>query len=216
MKHENVRACNVHGSSRIDSTPGMSAVPSTKKLLSVSAFLWSALWGFNASATPIGLVGDTIDAAVIRTIYDPFYGAGRVCCYGLDAPFQVADGDSDLKQYSNAFKLNIDNLSFDIDFLTQNGWQDGVVLRLSDLNFLPGQLVPFDLVLDTNLAGLTWSVGADYVDLNLYSIHQTPGSYIHGQFQVPEPDTLLLILLGLVGTWVIRRKETILGSMSHT
>ena len=177
-----------------------------QKLLSVMVFMWSALWGFNASATPVGLVGDTIDAAVIRTIYDPFYGVGRVCCYGLDAPFQVVDGDSDQKQYSSAFKLNVDNLSFDIDFLSLNGWQDGVVLRLSNLNFLPGQLVPFDLVLDTNLGGLTWTDGADYVDINLYSIHQTPDSYIHGQFQVPEPDTLLLIVLGLVATWVIRSK----------
>ena len=178
-----------------------------RKLLSVAVFMWSALWGFNASATPVGLAGDTIDAAVIRTIYDPFYGVGRVCCYGLDAPFQVVEGNSDQKQYSSAFKLNVDNLSFDIDFLSLNGWQNGVVLRLSNLNFLPGQIVPFDLVLDTNLGGLTWNVGAGYVDVNLYSIHQTPASYIHGQFQVPEPDTLLLILLGLVATWVIRSKS---------
>jgi hypothetical protein len=185
-----------------------------KKLLSVTVFMWSALCGFNASATSIGLVGDTIDAAVVRTIYDPFYGGGRVCCYGLDAPFQVVDGASDQKQYSGAFKVNVDNLSFDIDFLSLNGWQDGVVLRLSNLNFLPSELVPFDLVLDTNLAGLTWSVGADYVDINLYSIHQAPDSYIHGQFHVPEPDTLLLILLGLVATWVIRSKGKKQGNVS--
>ncbi len=177
-----------------------------KKLLSVMVFVWSALLGLNASASPVGLVGDTIDAALIRTIFDPFYGVGRVCCNGLDAPFQVIDGVSDSKQYSSAFKLNVDNLSFDIDFLSSNGWQDGVILRLSNLNFMPGQLVPFDLVLDTNLIGLTWSIGADYVDINLYSIHQTPDSYIHGQFQVPEPDTLLLIALGLFATWAVRGK----------
>lgn len=179
-----------------------------KKLLGVMVFMWGTLWGFNVSATPVGLVGDTVDAAVIRTIYDPFYGVGRVCCYGLDAPFQVVDGNSDQKQYSSAFKLNVDNLSFDIDFLSLNSWQNGVVLRLSNLNFLPDQLVPFDLVLDTNLGGLTWNVGADYVDINLYSIQQTPGSYIHGQFQIPEPDTLLLMLMGLVATWIFRRKRS--------
>jgi hypothetical protein len=177
-----------------------------RKLLGVTLLMSAALGGFNANATPIGLAGDTIDAAVIRTIYDPFYGGGRICCYGLDAPFQVVDGNSDQKQYSGAFKLNVDNLSFDIDFLSLNGWQDGIVLRLSDLNFLPGRLVPFALVLDTNLAGLTWSVGADYVDINLYSIRQTPESYIHAQFQVPEPDTLLLISVGLVAAWAVRRK----------
>lgn len=177
-----------------------------KKLLNMMVLMWSALWCFNASATPVGLAGDTIDAAVIRTIYDPFYGVGRVCCYGLDAPFQVVDGNSDQKQYSGAFILNVDNLSFDIDFLSSNGWQDGVILRLSSLNFLPGLLVPFNLALDTNLDGLTWSTGADYVDINLYSINQTPDSFIHGQFHVPEPDTFLLIALGLAITWTVRSK----------
>lgn len=178
-----------------------------KKWLSVAACMGSAFWGLSASATPVGLAGDTIDAAVVRTIYDPFYGVGRVCCYGLDAPFQVVDGASDQKQYSSTFTLDVDNLSFDIDFLSQNGWQAGVVLRLSGLNFLPGEILPFDLVLDTNLPGLTWSAGADYVDIDLYSIHQTPDSYIRGRFQVPEPDTFLLVLLGLSAAWVVRAKR---------
>jgi len=177
-----------------------------KKLLGLVVSMWVALWGLNANAAPVGLAGDSIDAAVVRTIFDPFYGVGRVCCYGLDAPFQVVNGNSDQKQYSSAFKLDVDNLSFDIDFMSLNGWQNGVVLRLSDLNFLPGQIVPFALVLDTNLGGLTWSVGADYVDINLYSIHQTPDSFIHGQFHVPEPDTILLILVGLVAAWVFSSK----------
>lgn len=178
-----------------------------KRLIGLAVSMWVAFWGLNANSAPVGLVSDTIDAAVIRTIYDPFYGVGRVCCYGLDAPFQVFDGNSDQKEYSGAFKLDVDNLSFDIDFMSLNGWQDGVVLRLSDLNFLAGHIVPFGLVLDSNLDGLTWSVGADYVDINLYSIHQTPDSYIHGQFKVPEPGTVLLTLVGLVAVWAIRRKR---------
>lgn len=169
-----------------------------KKLLGILVCLCAALSGINANAAPVGLVGDTIDAAVIRTIPDPYYGVGRICCYGLDAPFVVANGTSDQKQYSSSFKLNVDNLSFDIDFLSQNSWQNGIVLRLSDLDFLPDMIVPFTLSLDTNLSGLTWTVGADYVDINLYSIHQTADSYIHGQFQVPEPGTLLLLLAGLL------------------
>lgn len=174
-----------------------------KKLLVLIVFVWSALWGVNANAVPVGLLGDTIDAAVVRTIHDPFYGIGRVCCYGLDAPFQVVDGVSDQKQYSGAFKLNVDNLSFDIDFLSSNGWQNGVVLRLSGFNFLPGQILPFDLILDSNLNGLTWSVGADYIDINLYSIRQTPNSYIHGQFLVSEPGIASLIVAGLIFTLLI-------------
>jgi hypothetical protein len=208
MKKENVRARKVRDGNHFDSAPMISGAAFIKKLFGMTALMGCALSGFNANATPIGLAGDTIDAAVIRTIPDPFYGVGRVCCYGLDAPFQVADGNSDQKQYSGAFTLDVNNLSFDIDFLTQNGWQAGVVLRLSNLNFLPGQLVPFDLVLNSNLPGLTWSAGADFVDINLDSIQQTPNSYIHGQFQVPEPGTLLLIFLGLIGTWVIRNKRT--------
>lgn len=180
-----------------------------KKLLGTMAIIWGAMWMSNASAAPVGLVGDTIDAAVIRTITDPYYGGGRICCYGLDAPFQVLDGSADQRQYSSSFKLDVDNLSFDIDFLSFNRWQDGIVLRLSGLNFLPGQMLPFDLVLDTNLSGLTWSVGADFVDINLYSFRQTPTSYIHGHFavaEIPEPGAALLLLAGLLASVVVGMK----------
>lgn len=176
-----------------------------KKTWLIAVALLGLCGSVPANAAPIGsglgLVGDTVDAAMIRTIPDPYYGFGRICCHGLDAPFQVADGTADQKNYGSSFLLNVDNLSFDIDFLSAGGWQRGIVLRLSGLNFLPGQVLPFDLDIDTNIAGMTWSVGADYVDIHMDSIVRTSASYIRGSFNVtaiPEPEVILLLLTGLV------------------
>lgn len=154
-----------------------------------------------AVADSYGLEGDSVDASVIRTIYDPFYGVGRINGYGLDSPFVVSQGNSDQKEYSGAFILNVDNLSFDVDFLSSNSWQEGLILRISDLNFSSNLLTSFSLVVQTNLSGLTWTQGSDFVDINLFSFHQEPRSYIHGQFvitSVPEPSNLALLMVGLL------------------
>ena len=55
----------------------------------------------NSLASSTGLEGDEIDAAMIRTIDSYSYGLGRICCYGLDAPFIVENGTSDQQQYSS-------------------------------------------------------------------------------------------------------------------
>ncbi len=167
----------------------------------ISCLALSSIFCNLAIADSFGLEGDSVDASVIRTIYDPFYGVGRISGYGLDSPFVVSQGSTDQKEYSGAFILNVDNLSFDVDFLSSNSWQDGTILRISDLNFSSNLLTNFNLIVQTNLSGLTWSQGSDYVDINLFSIHQEPSSYIHGQFvvtSIPEPSNLALLMVGLL------------------
>ena len=72
----------------------------TNIFLLICLFIFST----NTIAVPIGLEGDEIDAAMIRTIDHPFYGVGRICCYGLDSSFVVENGLSDQKQYSSSLK----------------------------------------------------------------------------------------------------------------
>jgi len=160
-------------------------------------------------AGPIGLEGDEIDAAMIRTIDDPFYGSGRICCYGLDAPFVVENGLGDQQQYSSSFLLNVESFSFNIEYISQFGsWQEGLVLRLSDLDFGGAQILE-GLSIDTNVDGLTWFAGENFVDIHLGGTEQ--GGFINGSFlvaSVPEPSSLLLLTLSL-GFLLLRRRNTI-------
>lgn len=168
------------------------------------------LFSMEAGATPIGLSGDTIDVAVIRTIHDSFYGSGRILNNGLDEPFQVVDGNSDKKKYSGAFIIDVDSLSFYIDFLSLNSWQEGTVLRISDLDFIPNETVPFSLDIETNIGGLTWCTGVDYIDIDLFSIRQNADSFIRGELvvaPVPEPATFSMLFAGLAGLLRVSRKK---------
>lgn len=169
-----------------------------------------------ATAGLMGLVGDEIDAAMIRTIYSPLYGSGRICCYGLDAPFTVQNGTADQQQYSSSFLLDVNDFNFQVDYIGFGGWQDGIVLRLSDLDFDGGGLLS-GLVIDTNVSGLTWSFGEDYVDLNIGGTKQNSGLYISGTFQVsnvPEPSGISLLLAAAAMFSLLKRRTTCINEVS--
>jgi len=165
-----------------------------------------------AHAGPVTLAGDQIDAAMIRTI-DTGYGLGRISGYGLDAPFVVQDGNADQHQYSSAFKLNVDGNSFSIWFLSMAGWQDGIFLRLSDLDFSPMGSTLSSVNVDTNLVGYTLAAGPDWVDIGLGGTHFTAGTYFTGTFDVssvPEPASMALVSLGLLAVSALRKRREIL------
>ena len=151
------------------------------------------------------LEGDTVDAAMIRTI-DVGYGLGRVVGYGLEGPFVVVDGSTDGQQYSEHFVLDIDGDRFTVDFLGQftSGWQEGTVLRLSDLDFSPASVL-HGLDVDTNLVGYTLTLGSDFIDIGLGETQFSGATFFNGTFRVsqvtaiPEPTTLALMLAGLLG-----------------
>lgn len=163
----------------------------------------------HAGAT--GLAGDTIDAAVIRTI-DNGYGLGRIMGYGLDKAFVVVDGSDDLRKYSGAFTLDVDDMGFEIQFLDLAGWQAGTVLRLSDLDFgSPGTGFLSGVDVSTNLSGVTFNHGADFLDIRLGGTSFTPDTYVHGTFlvtAVPEAGTFSLLALGLAALLVSTRERS--------
>ena len=161
-----------------------------------------------AHAGPATLAGDQIDAAMIRTI-DTGYGLGRISGYGLDAPFVVQDGNADQHQYSSAFRLDVDGNSFSIWFLDMAGWQEGTLLRLSDLDFSPTGSSLSSVNVDTNLVGYTLTSGPDWIDIGLGGTHFTADTYFIGTFDVssvPEPTSMALVSLGLLGVSALRKR----------
>lgn len=181
-----------------------------KIAFAIPLFLFAA----SAGATPISLVGDTIDAMMIRTV-DTGYGLGRITGYGLAAPFVVQDGPGDKKTYSSNFTLDVDGDNFAIKFITSAGWQDGIVFKLADLNFSPvGSSTLTELDVLTNLVGYTLNVGSDFVELGLGGTHFSTNTYFTGRFvvsSVPEPSSLALLALGLSGYWATSRARRTKG-----
>lgn len=109
----------------------------------------------------------------------------------------------------------IDISSFDIDMTFTNGATTFLNtsfngFRFSDLDFSDASILT-GVVLDTNIAGLDMSrvaFGADFVEINLHGL-QTFESYWGLSLvtsSVPEPGTMFLFGLGLVGLGLSRKK----------
>ncbi len=164
--------------------------------------LFGLLFAGSATAQTGTLVGDTIDAAMIRTV-DTGFGLGRITGYGLDAPFIVLDGLTDQRQYSSAFSLNVDGSQFGIRFLSTAGWQDGIVLRISDLDFSGGSFLS-GVTINTNvsnLSGYTLTTSADWLEIGLGGTQFTPSTILAGSFNVTPvtvPSSFVLLTMGLL------------------
>ena len=179
------------------------------KHIAIAGLILLSLFHGIAHAAVVGLANDEIDAAMIRTIYHPTYGIGRICCYGLDNPYTVQDGPLDQKQYSSSFLLDVNSLNFNVDFIGAGVWQEGIILRLSDLDFSDGTEYLAGLTIDTNVAGLTWLFGHNFIELELGGTRLDAGLYIAGSFElasVPLPATAYLFGAALLGLITIKSR----------
>ena len=172
-----------------------------KSLLFAAAFFIS----LNALATPYSLEDYNVDAYLTRTV-DTGFGLGRIYGFGLDSAFQVHSGNSDEKQYSNVFTLDVDKDKFTIDFLKISGWVDGIVFRLEEPDYASttGEDFWCDITTETNIEGLSVSSGLGWVELNFGTLRFNEDSFFVGHLnfkEVPEPASYLLLLLGLLGIY---------------
>ena len=156
-------------------------------------------------ATPYSLEDYNVDAYLTRTV-DTGYGFGRIYGYGLESSFQVHTGNSDEKQYSNVFKLDVDKDKFTINFLNNSGWVDGIVFRLEQPDYATTTGEDFwgNITTETNIEGLAVSSGLGWVELNFGKLRFSQDSFFVGHLnykEVPEPASYLLLLLGLLGIY---------------
>lgn len=168
-----------------------------KYLLSAIALLTCV----NTFATPYSLEDYNVDAYLTRTV-DTGFGFGRIYGYGLENSFQVHTGNSDEKQYSNVFKLDVDKDKFTIDFLNNSGWVDGIVFRLEQPDYATttGEDFWYNIAAETNIEGLAISSGLGWVELNFSKLRFNQDSFFVGRLnykEVPEPASYLLLLIGL-------------------
>lgn len=159
----------------------------------------------NAFAKPYSLEDYNVDAYLKRTV-DTGFGLGRIYGFGLDSTFQAHSGNSDAKQYSNVFTLDVDKDKFTIDFLTTSGWVDGIVFRLEQADYASITSADFwsDIAAETNIEGLAMSSGLGWVELNFGKLRFNQDSFFIGHLnykEVPEPASYLLLLLGLLGIY---------------
>jgi len=165
------------------------------------------------------LAGDEIDAGVFRTV-DTGDGVGRILGSGLDGPFTVENRFGDAKTFSNLFVLNVDALSFEVDFLSGGSFQEGLVLRLTDFDFLE---IPFPVYLaelaliQSNLVGyFTVTHTADSIEVQWGGTSFNEDTYLKVFFPpspvpaIPEPETWALMVAGLasVGATALRRRRS--------
>jgi hypothetical protein len=173
----------------------------------------SAASVFAAQAQTVA--GDEIDVGMYFTV-DTGYGVGRVLGFGLDGPYVVENGFGDEKTFSSLFAINVEALYFDVDFLTLAGFQEGVVLRLTDFDFLE---IPYPVVLgigyvESNLVGpFTVSNTVDSIEVAWGDTQFDENTYLRVIFgaipvtPVPEPETWALMLAGLAGIGTLARRR---------
>jgi len=162
------------------------------------------------------LAGDEIDAGMFRTV-DYGDGLGRILGYGLDAPFIVQNGFGDAKNYAGIFVLNVEALYFEVDFISRGSWAEGVVLRLTDFDFLE---VPFPVYLaelaliQSNLVGdFTVTHTADSIEVAWGRTSFNEDTYLKVFFPpspvaaIPEPETWALMVAGLAGVGAVARRR---------
>ena len=163
----------------------------------LAVFLFSN--AFAASAT---LIGDTVGTRYTGS-------GGGDTGINWDVVGAGEEGNFAFNQF-----YDYDALSFDIrstsDFcgLWTCNAIDTVTLSLSSLDFTSGALT--NVLLDTNLTGVSFVFGADFVDFTWNEQAITTGTYLSAIFEtssVPEPSIAFLLATGLIGIVGMARRR---------